>query len=174
MHQSLETNGRWSQLESPQHISYLELKAAFLAVRAFLKGTSDATVFLRLDNTTVIVFINNKGGTRCPQLLTLALEMWDWCQTRDTFMIASHAPGRGNVSADKESRVFKDMSEWTLGPTIIIQPFLRNCQTDLFASCLTNQLEDYISWRPNLGSIYTDAFTINWVPLWDYDFPPSI
>ena len=53
-------------------------------------------------------------------------------------MIASHIPGGDNVSADKESRELKDivMSEWKLDPTII-QPFLLNCQTDLFLSRLT-------------------------------------
>ena len=171
VHQSLQTNGRWSQKESLQHINYLELKASFLALKTFLKGKSRVTVSLQLDNTTAIAYINNKGGTRSPQLMTLALEMWDWCQTRDIFVIASHIPGRDNVSADKESREFKDMSEWKLDPTVI-QPFLLNCQTDLFASRLTNQLADYISWRPDPGAIHTDAFTINWAPLRGYAFPP--
>jgi len=86
--------------------------------------------------------------------MTLVLEMWDWCRERDILLIASHIPGRGNVSADKESKEFKDMSEWELVPTII-EPFLLNCQTDLLVSRLTNQLTDYISWRPNPGAIYT-------------------
>ena len=111
VYQSLQTNGRWSQTESLQHINYLELKAAFLALKTFLKDKSRVTVSLQLDNTTAIAYINNKGGTRSSQLMTLALEMWDWCQTRDIFVIASHIPGRDNVSADKESREFKDMSE---------------------------------------------------------------
>ena len=142
-----------------------------MAVKAFLKGKSRATVSLRLDNSTAIAYINNKGGTRFPHLLTLALEMWDWCQARDIFVIASHIPGRENVSADNESRVFKDMSEWKSDPSIM-QSFQLNCQTDLFASRLTNQLEDYISWRPYPGAIHTDAFTINWAPLRGYAFPP--
>ena len=171
VHQSLQTNGRWSQKESLQHINYLELKASFLALKTFLKGKVHVTVSLQLDNTTAIAYINNKGGTRSPQLMTLALEMWDWCQARDIFAIASHIPGRDNVSADKESREFKDMSEWKSDPTVI-QPFLLNCQTDLFASRLTNQLADYISWRPDPGAIHTDAFTINWAPLRGYAFPP--
>ena len=170
VHQSLQTNGRWSQKESLQHINFLELKASFLALKTFLKGKSHVTVSLQLDNTTAIAY-NNKGGTRSPQLMTLALEMWDWCQARDIFAIASHIPGRDNVSADKEPREFKDMSEWKLDPTII-QPFLLNCQMDLFASRLTNQLTDYISWRPDPGAIHTDAFTINRAPLRGYAFPP--
>ena len=62
------------------------------------------------------------------------------------------------------------MSKWKLVPTII-QPFLLNHQTDLFASRQTNQLEDYISWRPDSGAIHTDAITIIWPPLRGYAFP---
>ena len=171
VHQSLQTNGRRSQTESLQHINYLELKVAFLALKTFVKDKSRITISLQLDNTTAIAYINNKGGTRLPQLMTLALEMWDWCQTGDIFMIASHIPGRDNISADKESREFKDMSEWKLDPAII-QPFALNCQTDLFASRLTNQLADYVSWRPDPAAIHTDTFTINWAPLRGYASPP--
>ena len=98
--------------------------------------------------------LHNKGGTRSPQLLTLALEMWDWCQAKDIFVIATHVPGRHNISADMESRIFKDMSEWKLNPTII-QPFLQNCQTNLFASRLTTQWKNYISWKPDPVSTLT-------------------
>ena len=76
-------------------------------------------------------------------------------------MMASHIPGGDNISADKESRELKDMSEWKLDPTII-QPFLLNIQTDLFSE----------SSNPDPGAIHTDAFTINWAPLWGYAFPP--
>lgn len=111
VHQSLQTNGKWSQKESLQHINYLELNVSFSALKTFLKGKSRVTVSLQLGNTTAIAYINNNGGTRSPQLMTLALEMWDWCQTRDNFVIASHIARRDNVSADKESREFKDMGE---------------------------------------------------------------
>ena len=87
VHQSLQTNGRWSQRESLQHINYLELKASFLALKTFLKGRSHVTVSLQLDDTTAIAYINNKRGTRSPQLMTLALEMWDWCQERDVLVL---------------------------------------------------------------------------------------
>ena len=66
VHHSLETNGRWSQQESLQHINYLELKAAFLALKTFLKDRSHVTVSLQIDNTTAIAYINNKGGYTFP------------------------------------------------------------------------------------------------------------
>ena len=143
----METNGKWSEQESLQHINYLELKGAFLALKSFFKDRSHLTVSLQLDNTTVIAYITNKGGTHSPQISTLALELWYRYEAEDIFVIACHIPGRDNVYADTESRVFKDMSEWKLNPTII-QPF---------ASRLTTQLKDYISWRPDPGTIHTDA-----------------
>jgi len=126
---------------------------------------------LQIENRTAIAYINNTGGTHFPQLLTLAQELCSWCQAKDILVIATHIPGKDNVSADKESKIFKDVSEWKLNPTII-QPLVENCQTDLFANRLTTQLKDYISWRPDPGSIHTDAFTINWAPLKGYAFPP--
>ena len=68
VHQSLQTNGTWSQKESLQHISYLELKASFLAFKTFLKGKSRVTVSLQLDNTTAIAYINNRGVHALPNL----------------------------------------------------------------------------------------------------------
>jgi len=171
VHQSFQTNGRWSQKESLQHINYLELKASFLALKTFFKGRSHVTVSLKLDNTTAIAYINNKGGTHSPPTYDSGLRDVGLVSGKRHLVIASHIPGRDNVSADKESREFKDMSKWKLDPTII-QPFLLNCQTDLFASHLTNQLVDYISWRPDPGAIHTDAFMINWAPLWGFAFPP--
>lgn len=76
------------------------------------------TVSLQLGNTTVSTCITNKGGTHSPQISTLALELWYWCEAEDIPVIACHIPGRDNMYADTESRVFKDMSEWKLNPTI--------------------------------------------------------
>lgn len=125
----------------------MELKAAFLAMQSFLLS-------LQGDNTTAIACVNNKGGTRSPHLVSLALEMWEWCEAKDIFVIATHILVRDNVSADTESRIFKDMREWKLN-LAIIQPFLQNCRTDLFASRLTTQLQKYISWRSDPGSTTT-------------------
>ncbi|XP_020912356.1 uncharacterized protein LOC110250098, partial [Exaiptasia diaphana] len=167
----LSTNGKWSEQETKMHINYLELKAAFLALQSFLKDKSHQNVSLRMDNTTAIAYVNNKGGTRSPQLLALALELWEWCLAKEILVTASHIPGLENTMADSESREFKDMSEWKLDASTI-QPFLKTCRTDLFASRLTHQLKNYISWRPDPGAIHTDALTIHWGPLKGYAFPP--
>ena len=98
----LTANGRWSPLEAKQHIKVLELKAAFLATKAFLKGRSNISVCVRMDNTTAVAHVNNKRGTRSPQLVSLTLELWQWCLQRAILITAQHLPGKLKDVADKE------------------------------------------------------------------------
>ena len=169
--QNLTANGRWSPLEAKDHINVLELKAAFLVTKAFLKDQSNITVCLRMDNTTAVAHINNKGGTRSPQLVNLTLELWQWCLQKSILITAQHLPGKLNNVADRESREFYDSSEWQIDPQVI-QPFLRSCSVDLFASRLTALLPTYASWKPDPGATYTDAMTLDWSLLKGYAFPP--
>ena len=71
-----QTGGVWTAEEAAHRINYLELLAAFLAIKAFGKDWRDKVVLLCLDNITVISHINRKGGTTSPQLCKLA--MWSW------------------------------------------------------------------------------------------------
>ena len=70
------TGGVWTAEEAAHHINYLELLAAFLAIKAFRKDWRDKAVLLRLDNKTAVSHINRKGGTTSLQLCKLAITMW--------------------------------------------------------------------------------------------------
>lgn len=165
------TNGRWSNHEKNFHINFLELKAAFLALKAFMKYQHHKTVCLRMDNSTAVAHINNKGGTRSSLLVSLTLEIWEWCLQREILISAQHLPGKDNCIADKESREFHDSSEWKINPRVI-HPFLKECNIDLFASRLTTQLQQFVSWRPDPEAFHTDSMTLDWGPLKGYAFPP--
>ena len=117
---SQRTNGHWSDSERTQHINVLELKAAFLALKSFLKNQSHKVVCLRMDNTTAVAHVNNKGSTHSPCLLTLALELWHWCLERNIMISAQYVPGKLNTIADSESRVFNDSSKWKIEPQTIL------------------------------------------------------
>ncbi|KAG0751927.1 hypothetical protein G6F24_013922 [Rhizopus arrhizus] len=58
-------------------INWRELKAAFLALQAFLHLTH-TTVLIRTDNTTSLAYINKQGGTKSFSLMTLATTLWKW------------------------------------------------------------------------------------------------
>ena len=93
------------------------------------------------------------------------------CIQRDIYLVAHHVPGKSNVLEDQESRVFQDDTDWKLDPQVI-KPFLSQCRTDLFATRLTCQLKQYISWRPDPKAVHTNALNVNWHALKGYAFPP--
>ena len=98
-----QTGGVWTAEEATHHINYLELLAAFLAIKAFGKGWRDTAVLLRMDNITAVSYVNHKGGTTSQVLCNFAIKMWTWCTSRNIILTAEHLPGHLNVTADQES-----------------------------------------------------------------------
>ena len=168
---NIKTNRKWSATERQLHINVLELKGAMLGIQSLLKNQSSKIISLNMDSSTAVAYINHKGGTHSPELLQVALQLWNWCIQRNLFIIAYHVPGKTNVVADRESREFIDNSDWKMDP-IIISSFLRSCSTDLFVSRLTHQLARDISWRPDPQAFQSDAFSVNRKHLKGYAFPP--
>ena len=153
------TGGPWSR-ERTLHINCLELLAATLAVKTFLKGQINKRVLLLLDNQTAVAYVNNLGGTISTQATRLARELWMWCLERDISLTKQHLPGKENVIADTESRVMRDRSDWMLNPSIfrLIMFRFSHLEVDLFATRLTYQLLRFFSWRPDSLAEETDAF----------------
>ena len=172
--QGMRTGGPWSPEEKNYHINCLELLAATLAVKTFLKGQTDKQVLLRMDNSTAVAYINNLGGTVSPKVTTLARDLWMWCLVRNIWLTAQHLPGAENVVADTESRWMKDRSDWRLKPVVFqqIQEIFPNLNVDLFVSRLTAQLPRFFSWRLVPQAEATDAFLQDWAGLFGYANPP--
>jgi len=59
--QGKSTNDKWSSQESTRHINFLELKAAFLVLKTFLKGQSHKVVLLKMDNSSAVAYINSSS-----------------------------------------------------------------------------------------------------------------
>ena len=51
-------------------------------------------------------------------------------------------------------------------------PFLKGCEINLFASRLSAQLPQYVSWRPDPEAVHADVLTMDWAPFKGYAFPP--
>ena len=60
--QSVSKGGPWSPQERTRHINFLELMAATLALKTFMKNKMGLSVLMRIDNTTTVAYINNQGG----------------------------------------------------------------------------------------------------------------
>ena len=173
-HQGTRTGGPWSNREKRMHINCLELLAATLAIKCFARDKTNIAILLKVDNTTAISYINKLGGTVSPQLNQLTRDLWLWCMDRNITLKAVHLAGKLNVTADEESRVMKDRTDWMLCPKIFhkINRKLGPLQVDLFASRLTTQLPHYASWRPDPEAMACDAFSLDWSQMKGYANPP--
>ena len=168
-----KTGGQWSQIEAEEHINYLELTAAFFTLRSFCKDMNDVHIRLRIDNTTAVACINKKcSNVRI--LNELTRELWLWCKERNIFISALHLPGTLNTEADHESRVFNIDTEWMLFPTLFkkLTDELGTVNIDLFASRINNQVQKYVSWKPDPDAFAIDAFYVHWGEYNGYAFPP--
>ena len=169
-----KTGGRWQSDELGNHINWLELKAGLLAIQSFASDLSHKHFILRMDNTCAIHYLNNQGGV-VASLDSLTKEIWGWCNARNLSFFAAYIPGQENVTADFQSRNFKDNTEWSLND----KEFLRIVETfgipdiDLFASRLNCKVQKFISWQPDPTSFAVDAFSMDWGKLGlCYAFPP--
>ena len=75
---SISTGGRWLERESEMHINYLELKAVFAGLQAFVNEMRDVYIRVQLDNTTAVAYINSFGSCKTISCNTLSKEIWDW------------------------------------------------------------------------------------------------
>lgn len=167
-------SGQWSETERTKHINFLELLAAFIALKIFAKQLTNCQILLRVDNSTAISYINRMGGIQFPHLTQVAKDIWQWCENRKLFIFASYIKSADNKVADFESRRVHPDIEWELSNSAyqkIIAKF-GTPQIDLFASRINNKCAKYVSWNRDPDAWAINAFTINWTDYYFYAFPP--
>ena len=102
--QELAASGIWSQDQSQLHINVLELQAIWLGLKAFSQRVENAKVALMSDNTSVVAYLRNQGGTKSLAMSDLATDICLWAEKRGMTLIPCHLPGHLNVLADHLSR----------------------------------------------------------------------
>ena len=127
----------WSLPEGKIHINHLELKAVFLALKAFQDLCCNNTVLVATDNTTVVAYINKEGGMKSGSLCALLWRILPWCTRKQVTLRACHIPGLLNMTADKLSILGQTIqTEWSLHPEVFqaICSWWHQPQIDLFAT----------------------------------------
>ena len=85
-----------------------------LTVKHFLRSLQGQTVLIRIDNTTVVQYVNKQGGTKSPQLCYKTWDLWNLAIEHNILLKAAHVAGKVNILADKLSRYKILPSEWML------------------------------------------------------------
>ena len=168
------TGGAWPSDEKMLQIKILELKAIFLALKAFIK-TKNEHVKIMFDNTTSISCINKLETSHSMNCHYLTVKIWEWAMKSNIQLTAAHIPGKQKIIANRKSRVCHVDSEWVFFPWYLYQSL--NLQSfkpdiDLFVTQVNRQFNDYVAYRSDPEATFIDAFTIDWSGLKFYAFPP--
>ncbi len=70
--QGRPAHGTWTEEQRGWHINRLELLAFFLALHNFSRLLNGRHVLVRMDNTTVVLYLNHQGGLSSRPLCRLA------------------------------------------------------------------------------------------------------
>jgi len=172
---SFETvHGVWSRQETQLHINFLEMLAAFRALQFWGDTLRGRSVMLLTDNTTVVAYIKNQGGTHSRQLCQLAIEVLQWCAAMPIFLHVRHIPGHLNVLADGLSRRRVFPTEWTLHDDVfaLLHQSFPNMEIDLFATRFNHKLPLFVSPVPDPLALAMDGLSLDWNGRDLYAFPP--
>ena len=143
---------------------HIGITCSLFALKCFFSHMNNCHIRIQIDNTTALAYINNMGGSKSKELNQLAVQIWEWCISRNIWLTAVHIPGRLNTGADEKSRVFSDNHEWILKTHSLDEILLHHpgLDFDLFASPLNYQISSYCPWQADPNSPHVDAFTMNW------------
>ena len=166
--------GLWRPPWLGQHISVLELRAVFLALKAFLHQLEGRHVLVRSDNTAVVAYVNHQGGLRSHCLHRLARDLLVWAHTHLLSLRAAFIPGSMNIAADILSRAGPPDGDWHLHPQVVQQLWDRfgTAQVDLFASRDSTHCPSFFSMSDPAGPLGLDALAHEWPMTKLYAFPP--
>ena len=160
---TMKENGFWTQAESSCHINYLELLAAFNALKAFANQDNDCQILIRIDNLVAISYINKMGGIKYPHLHDVAHKIWEWCNKKQIWIFAEYIASKENP-ADKESRITNIDTEWELAKfafeAIILEFGIP--EIDLFATKINKKCSKFCSWQRDPEALVINAFTLSW------------
>ncbi len=170
-------SGVWDDKQSKLHINQLELLGAWYTMKTFQAVLQGQSVLLATDNTTVVAYLRNQGGTKSLPLLRLSQQVFQWLQEQNITLSVRHIPGRLNVWADLLSRPKQIIhTEWSLHPEVVSTLFrvLFRPMVDLFATKFNHKLPTYVSPIPDQGSWGVDAMSMSWDNMQAYAFPPTV
>lgn len=168
-------SGVWSLAQQQEHINILEMRAVLLALQFFKTLLVSQTLVLATDNTTVVAYLKNQGGTHCFSLFALCKEILLLCHQYRILLVVRHIPGTFNVLADSLSRSLTPVNtEWELLQAVFnsITLLWDRPHLDLFATSLNHKLETFVSPVPDPLAYAVDAMSLSWEGMFAYAFPP--
>ena len=76
------------------------MAACKYGLMALFGGRSNIQINCKIVNTTVVVYINKKGGTKSIDCLKQAKDIWKFCELRQIWIVANYLQGILNIEAE--------------------------------------------------------------------------
>ena len=158
-------HSRWTEVQSKLHTSILEKNGHSFCTKKATQYIHHSCVMISTDNTTMVSYFNNQGGTYSPNL---CIEVWEnlhWYLKHDVILRIRHVLGKFNNLEDRLSRLDKHLNtEWSFDQTVAncIFQMLRFPSVDLFATRFNHKLPLYVSPVPDNQAFAIQALSINW------------
>ena len=170
--------GCWEAKEQALHINVLEMKAVELTILSRATYLTGAVVCFRIDNLSVVYYLNKQGGTRSAALLQVTERVLRLAEKHRITIQAVHIKGELNVLADMLSRQHVLLkNEWRLSEKtfqwLVEQSPWGPPTTELFANRLNRHLQRYMSPCEDGQAIAVDALLSPWPREICYAFPPT-
>ena len=170
--------GVWSLQEKTLHINLLEMIAVKNTILSWSSVLKSKVICFRIDNVSVVYYLNKQGGTRSAALCREAEAVLRLAQSLNITIQASHIRGDLNVLADMMSRenyILKN--EWRLAPEtfrwVCAESVWGDPTIDLFANRLNFQVPRFLSPCQDRQAVGTDALLCRWPNEVCYAFPPT-
>ena len=100
---SSSTGELFSDEETQNHISVLELKAILFGLESLARHIRLAYIKILCNSSTAVACINKFGTSHSGKCNTLTKQIWKWAQENENWLSATHIPGIQNTEADLES-----------------------------------------------------------------------
>ncbi|KAM4037388.1 ELMO domain-containing protein 3 isoform 1-T2 [Anomaloglossus baeobatrachus] len=169
--------GTWTPIESSLQINVLEIRAVYLALKAFHRWLEGRQIRIQSDNATAVAYINHQGGTRSRQAFQEVRRILLWAEATASTISAVHIPGVENWEADFLSRQGMDAGEWSLHPDVFREICRRwgTPDVDLMASRHNNKVPAFMARSQDHRALAADALVQDWSQFrLPYVFPPLV
>lgn len=156
------------------HVNLVELEAVFQALLHFLPELQENCVIVRTDSSTVVSYINHKGGVCSPPLFRKAWGLLLWAQAQGLTVRSVHLSGVDNAAATLLSRGGLRPGEWRLHLEVVqgIWARFREAWVNLFVSLETTHCPMWFSMVGHIGTLGVDALANRWPPGPSVMLPP--
>ena len=172
----VELQGRFTEKQKKFSINTKELLAIYFALGAYASQLKDEVVHIRCDNM-VAIFCVKRFGSRDVFRNRLVSKIYGLARKYNFQIVISYIPSKKNLS-DRASRKFAANSihsEWTLSDhdfKIISKLWHSPPEVDLFASADNKKCDKFVSWKPCVGAMHVDSFSMDWHKINGFLFAP--